>query len=200
MAADLAFLTRLHGAQHDAVLWETPSADLARRKPGVQIPSPPPHNSPGHRPGGSLLPGRCRSKFVCRQTGSNPLSGCRGTVGPATGRYGAFGAALGVALLAGKMLPPRVVSELYHATSATWTEQPAGPALLPFVRSALNAHTNLDERLVDVNPAVVVTQLVRQARNRSPRWSSMCEVRALGHPCRSARTSPRMSRGRLTSP
>jgi hypothetical protein len=115
-------------------------------------------------------------------TGSNRLSGCRGTVGPATGRYGAFGAALGAALLAGKMLPPRVVSELYRATSATWTEQPAGPALLPFVRSAMNAHANLDERLVDVNPAVVVTQLVRQARNRSPRWSLTYEVRALGIP------------------
>jgi hypothetical protein len=83
-----------------------------------------------------------------QQTGSNRLSGCRGAVGPATGRYGAFGAALGAALLAGKMLPPRVVSELYHATSATWTEQLAGPALLPFVRSAMNAHANLDERLV----------------------------------------------------
>jgi hypothetical protein len=80
------------------------------------------------------------------------------------------------------MLPPRVVSELYHATSATWTEQLAGPALLPFVRSAMNAHANLDERLVDVNPAVVVTQLVRQARNRSPRWSLTYEVRALGIP------------------
>jgi hypothetical protein len=122
-----------------------------------------------------------------QQTGSNRLSGCRGAVGPATGRYGAFGAALGAALLAGKMLPPRVVSELYHATSATWTEQLAGPALLPFVRSAMNAHANLDERLVDVNPAVVVTQLVRQARNRSPRWSLTDEV------------AP-MPRGRLTSP
>jgi hypothetical protein len=48
-----------------------------------------------------------------------------------------------------------VVSELYHATSATWTEQPAGPALLPFVRSAMNAHANLDERLV-VLPIEVV--------------------------------------------
>jgi hypothetical protein len=31
--------------------------DLARRKPGVQIPSPPPHNSSGHRLGGSPPPG-----------------------------------------------------------------------------------------------------------------------------------------------
>jgi hypothetical protein len=31
-----------------------PSADLARRKRGVQIPSPPPHKNPGHEPGGSL--------------------------------------------------------------------------------------------------------------------------------------------------
>ena len=34
---------------------------LARRKPGVQIPSPPPPNSPGHRPSGSPPPGRCPS-------------------------------------------------------------------------------------------------------------------------------------------
>jgi hypothetical protein len=40
--------------------------DLARRKPGVQIPSPPPHNSPGHRPGGSLPPGRGRSSTALR--------------------------------------------------------------------------------------------------------------------------------------
>src|SRR5215204_2793646 len=39
---------------------------LARRKPGVQIPSPPPHNSPGHRPGGLLSQGRCRSRVAGR--------------------------------------------------------------------------------------------------------------------------------------
>ena len=39
---------------------------LARRKPGVQIPSPPPHNSPGHRPGGSPPPGRRRPRSRCR--------------------------------------------------------------------------------------------------------------------------------------
>jgi hypothetical protein len=39
---------------------------LARRKPGVQIPSPPPRNSPGHRPGGSLPLGRRRSRSPCR--------------------------------------------------------------------------------------------------------------------------------------
>ena len=39
----------------------TPNS-LARRKPGVQIPSPPPHNSPGHRPGGSPPPGQCPSR------------------------------------------------------------------------------------------------------------------------------------------
>jgi hypothetical protein len=36
---------------------------LARRKSGVQIPSPPPHTSPGHRPGGSPPPDRRRSRF-----------------------------------------------------------------------------------------------------------------------------------------
>ena len=41
---------------------EHPRADLARRKPGVQIPSPPPRNVPGHRPGGSLPPGRRRPR------------------------------------------------------------------------------------------------------------------------------------------
>ena len=35
----------------------TPNS-LARRKSGVQVPSPPPHNSPGDRPGGSHPPGR----------------------------------------------------------------------------------------------------------------------------------------------
>jgi hypothetical protein len=44
----------------------TSEISLARRKSGVQIPSPPPHNSPGHRPGGSLPPGRCRSRSLCR--------------------------------------------------------------------------------------------------------------------------------------
>jgi len=39
---------------------------LARRKPGVQIPSPPPPQSPGHRPGGSPPPGRRRSRSPCR--------------------------------------------------------------------------------------------------------------------------------------
>jgi hypothetical protein len=34
---------------------------LARRKPGVQIPSPPPHKCPGHRPGGLPPPGRLPS-------------------------------------------------------------------------------------------------------------------------------------------
>jgi hypothetical protein len=39
----------------------TPNS-LARRKPGVQIPSPPPHNGPGHRPCGSPPPGWRRSR------------------------------------------------------------------------------------------------------------------------------------------
>jgi hypothetical protein len=44
---------------------------LARRKPGVQIPSPPPHNNPGHRPGGSLPPGRVAPDSPTgQQTGS----------------------------------------------------------------------------------------------------------------------------------
>jgi hypothetical protein len=46
---------------------------LARRKPGVQIPSPPPHNSPGHRPGGSLPPGRRRSRFLHRAADGQQL-------------------------------------------------------------------------------------------------------------------------------
>jgi len=64
-----------------------------------------------------------------QQTGSNRLSGCRGTVGPATGRYGAFGAALGAALPAGKMLP--------HVWSVSCTTQPPlpGPSNLPDRRS-----------------------------------------------------------------
>ena len=39
---------------------------LARRKSGVQIPSPPPHKRPGHRPSGSPPPGRRRSRSPCR--------------------------------------------------------------------------------------------------------------------------------------
>jgi hypothetical protein len=39
---------------------------LARRKPGVQIPSPPPHKSPGHRPGGFPPLGRRRPRSRCR--------------------------------------------------------------------------------------------------------------------------------------
>jgi hypothetical protein len=48
------------------ILRGTHVRSLARRKPGVQIPSPPPHNSPGHRPGGLLSPGRCRSRVAGR--------------------------------------------------------------------------------------------------------------------------------------
>jgi hypothetical protein len=102
---------------------QTPRFSLARRKPGVQIPSPPPHNSPGHRPGGSLPPGRCPSKVACRAAnGQQPpvrvpwyrRPGHR-TVWrirrrPRSSAPGRQDAA------------PRVVSELYHATSATWTE------------------------------------------------------------------------------
>ena len=63
----------------------TPNS-LARRKPGVQIPSPPPPQSPGHRPGGSPPPGRRRSRRPCRAAnGQQPrttrppllLCGCR---------------------------------------------------------------------------------------------------------------------------
>ena len=44
---------------------------LARRKPGVQIPSPPPPNSPGHRPSGSEgTPG-------CWSIGSGGRRACR---------------------------------------------------------------------------------------------------------------------------
>src|SRR5215218_6536704 len=42
MATDLAFSTRSHGSQQHRVPWGDANADLARRKPGVQIPSPPP--------------------------------------------------------------------------------------------------------------------------------------------------------------
>jgi hypothetical protein len=45
---------------------------LARRKPGVQIPSPPPHNSPGRRLGGHLLWAGVLSELLPgQQTGSN---------------------------------------------------------------------------------------------------------------------------------
>ena len=45
---------------------------LARRKSGVQIPSPPPHRYPGHRPGWSLPLGRRHSRAAAgQQTGSN---------------------------------------------------------------------------------------------------------------------------------
>jgi hypothetical protein len=44
---------------------------LARRKPGVQIPSPPPHKRTGHRPGGSPPPGRRRSRFPYRAATAN---------------------------------------------------------------------------------------------------------------------------------
>jgi hypothetical protein len=43
-----------------------PRFSLARRKPGVQIPSPPPPKSPGHRPSGSHPPGRRRPRPPCR--------------------------------------------------------------------------------------------------------------------------------------
>jgi hypothetical protein len=42
MATDLAFLTRFHCPEHHEVRYVRRRADLARRKPGVQIPSPPP--------------------------------------------------------------------------------------------------------------------------------------------------------------
>jgi hypothetical protein len=44
-AADLAFLTRLHSPQQRDFHAERLGADLARRKSGVQIPSPPPHRN-----------------------------------------------------------------------------------------------------------------------------------------------------------
>jgi hypothetical protein len=54
---------------------QAPRFSLARRKPGVQIPSPPPHNSPGHRPGGSPPPGRDRYRSLCRAAdGQQPVS------------------------------------------------------------------------------------------------------------------------------
>jgi hypothetical protein len=40
------------------VVGQAPRFSLARRKPGVQIPSPPPLQSPGRRPGGSHAPKR----------------------------------------------------------------------------------------------------------------------------------------------
>jgi hypothetical protein len=132
--------------------------------------------------------------------GQQPPVRVPGTVGPATGRYGAFGAALGAALLAGKMLPPRVVSELYHATSATWTEQPAGPALLPFVRSAMNT----------CEPRRASSRRQPSRRCHTTRPPSSQPVTALEFdvrsPCARASLPQRtdfaapMSRGRLTSP
>ena len=47
---------------------------LARRKPGVQIPSPPPHNSPSHRPSGSPPPGRRCSRFPFRSANGRQLN------------------------------------------------------------------------------------------------------------------------------
>jgi hypothetical protein len=49
-----------------AQVGRSPGLSLARRKPGVQIPSPPPPQRPGHRPGGSPPPGRHRSRFPFR--------------------------------------------------------------------------------------------------------------------------------------
>ena len=59
------------GAKMQVGMALTPNS-LARRKPGVQIPSPPPHNSPGRRPGGHLLWAGVLSELLPgQQTGSN---------------------------------------------------------------------------------------------------------------------------------
>jgi hypothetical protein len=82
-----------------AQVGQIPRFSLARRKPGVQIPSPPPHNSPGHWRGGSLSPGRSRSGAASRAANGQqprtkrrracaPLSTIRGL--PLT-RYGSQG-------------------------------------------------------------------------------------------------------------
>jgi hypothetical protein len=99
---------------------------------------------------------------------------------PITARYGAFSAALGAAL-AGKIPTPRVVSELYYATTPTWQTELAGPALLPFVRAAIETYHSLQDRLFnDTEPAPVLNGIVQKARREAIRESGGTPAVAMG--------------------